>query len=748
MNCSLSAAAQTEWKIMPVPVKTRWAEQVTPSNVLSEYPRPQMVRTKWENLNGLWNYAITEKGAPIPGNGNYDGKILVPYPIESALSGVQRPLLPEQCLWYQRTVRKSAIKSGERTLLHFGAVDYQASVYVNGKLQGEHTGGYQNFSFDITDALKQGNNEIIVKVYDPTDQGPNPHGKQALKPHGIMYTAVSGIWQTVWLETVPATHIESLGLIPDIDRGKLNISVKITTASTTMKDFSIEAIASSNGAIVNTGKFEANEMFALPIPDSHLWSPDDPFLYDLAVRLLYKGKIIDTIRSYFGMRKVEIKKDKSGIERIFLNNKYTYNLGVLDQGFWPEGLYTAPTDDALRFDIAAIKSMGFNTIRKHIKLEPARWYYHCDRLGMLVWQDMLPPADTTKVARNEFERENLANIRQLHNYPSIVCWVLFNEGWGRYDQQRLTEEIRKADPSRIINGHSGENYDKGSPEDLNLKWISSDLTDIHEYPGPGTPPYLSGKAMVLGEWGGVGLSVWQHQWKGYDSWGYIKSTPGAFPAKYRLMLKLLKVYEDAGLSASIYTEPFDVETEENGLMTYDREVIKIPIDTLRKIHSIIIPPTGQIMSDFSAELIDTADTFNKMALLQNDYRKRILVCQYQKDWNSMELIINDYIKMCGPIILPAELNNYSWLIFENSNEASMLQSAVEWTEFALRSEREDKAILDTYANLLYKIKRKDEALLYERKALQISMRNGNADNKIYEETISKMERGEKTWPDL
>ena len=316
---------------------------------------------------------------------------MVPYPLESALSGVQKSLQPDQLLWYRRSIEKSEGKSGDRTLLNFGAVDWQATVFVNGQELRSHQGGYESFSLDITEALKPGSNDLVVKVVDPTDQGPNPHGKQTLNPGGIMYTPSSGIWQTVWLETVPQTSIESLVLTPDVDRSELNIQVHLKGPDA---GYSIEAIAKDGSKIVSKEKFVGPS--SLHIDHPRLWSPEDPFLYDLQVRLLRHGKIVDEVKSYFGMRKIEIKKkDDKGIERIFLNNVYTYNLGTLDQGFWPESLYTAPTDDALKFDIQAIKAMGFNTIRKHIKVEPARWYYYCDQLGMMVWQDMVNPGNDT-----------------------------------------------------------------------------------------------------------------------------------------------------------------------------------------------------------------------------------------------------------------------------------------------------------------------------------------------------------------
>jgi beta-galactosidase/beta-glucuronidase len=558
-----------DWQLKPSPLQTRWAKDVSPGHALPEYPRPQMVRANWQNFNGLWNYSITDSAASQPGS--FEGQILVPYPLESALSGVKKSLLPDQKLWYQRDFALGKKQSDKRYLLHFGAVDYLARVLVNGKEVGTHTGGYQAFSFDITDALQQGNNKITVAVWDPTDKGNNPKGKQVLKPQGIMYTPTSGIWQTVWMETVPMNYISSLTITPNIDGGYVSIVVHAN------KSEPVE-LSTGNNKVSGT----TNTEIKLNIPKARLWSPTDPYLYDLAIKT--SG---DEVKSYFGMRKIEIKKDSTGQERIFLNNRYTFNLGVLDQGFWPDGLYTAPTDSALAWDISAIKSMGFNTIRKHIKIEPARWYYHCDRLGMLVWQDMPYPANASAEAKAEFETENEANIKQLYNYPSIVCWVIFNEGWNKYDQERLTGWAKRMDPTRIINGHSGENYDRSSPSNPNEKWISSDLTDVHSYPGPGIAPYLSGKARVLGEWGGVRVATPGHQWDGSKSWGYIETTASAFARKYEFMARHLKLFEEEGLSASIYTQPFDVEIEENGLITYDRELFKIPAAQMMAINAML-----------------------------------------------------------------------------------------------------------------------------------------------------------------
>lgn len=635
-HCAL-AQAPASWKMKPSPLQTRWAKEVNPSNALPEYPRPQMVRSNWENLNGLWNYTITkatEQSIPAA----FEGQILVPFPLESALSGVGKTLRPDERLWYKKTFDKPAAKGNEKVILNFGAVDFSTVVFINGKKAGEHTGGYTSFQIDITSFLKDKGNELVVAVLDPTDQGDNPHGKQVLQPRNILYTGSSGIWQTVWLETVPEVHIASLKMTPQVDQGRLTLQVNVDGNPAS---YTVEAIATSKGAVVGSSKGSPNTTLQLAIPNAKLWSPNDPFLYDLSVRLLYKNKVVDTIGSYFGMRKIEIKKDETGQERIFLNNKYTYNLGVLDQGFWPEGLYTAPTDAALKFDVLAIKSMGFNTIRKHVKLEPSRWYFHCDKEGILVWQDMVTCPGTSQAARANFEKENTATVTQLFNHPSIVCWVLFNEGWARYDQQRLTEGMKKMDPSRIINGHTGENYDRESPKDPTQKWISSDLTDIHDYPGPGIAPALPGKARVLGEWGGVQVKTPNHQWNEADGWGYISIPAAAFTSKYSFLNKHLKIFEEEGLSGSIYTEPFDVETEENGLLSYDREVIKIPVGKLRQIHSTLVAPTSDVAASFIVKDIDTTNPDNKYASLLEEYRHGKKDPAFLRELAQMAVRVND-----------------------------------------------------------------------------------------------------------
>jgi len=602
--CTAGAFAQNTWHMQPVTIQTRWAKEVSPTNALKAYPRPQMERKNWQNLNGLWEYAITKKDESP---GTYQGHILVPYPIESALSGVKKQLQPDQNLWYKRSFTVSG--GGTKTLLHFGAVDWQATVFVNGKEAGSHQGGYAEFTFDITEKLKEGNNELIVKVYDPTDQGIGPHGKQVLNPQNIYYTSTSGIWQTVWLETVPENYISSLTITPDIDKGLVNItvnspsqeSVKLTAAGKTIE-----------------GK--SNQVISLPLQGAgglKLWSPADPYLYDLTVKM---GT--DEVKSYFGMRKISIGKDEKGIDRILLNNKPYYNLGTLDQGFWPDGLYTAPTDEALAFDIKAIKAMGFNTIRKHIKVEPARWYYHADKLGMLVWQDMVNPNQgLPEGAKAEFEKESAEELTQLHNYPCITTWVLFNEKWGQYDQQRLTEWVKKTDPSRIVNGHTGEilyvNEQLRSPSPN--AYVSADMTDVHSYPDPMISIKQPGKAQVCGEFGGIGVFIPDHQWLTGSAWGYIQEKPAGLMAKYKIMNQHLELLEREGLSGSIYTQPFDVEGEQNGLMTYDREVVKIPFAELRKIHSPLNPDANTHIPEVKAQDADLTEPGLKYSAMLQQY---------------------------------------------------------------------------------------------------------------------------------
>ncbi|PSL48315.1 glycosyl hydrolase family 2 [Chitinophaga niastensis] len=580
--------AQQNYQLQPIPVQSRWAADVNPENALKEYPRPQMVRKDWQNLNGLWEYAITADDNAKPSA--FDGQILVPYPLESALSGVKKGLKPEQRLWYKKTIAIPAA-NGERTLLHFGAVDWQTKVYLNGKEVGGHTGGYTAFTIDITDAVKPGDNILLVKVYDPSDQGVGPHGKQVLNPADIYYTPSSGIWQTVWLERVPKDYITGLRITPDIDKGVLHLTVNAPAG------YTVEATALTNGTETGTIKGASGAVLQLPVKNAQLWSPGNPFLYDLSVRLLKGRKVVDEVKSYFGMRKISIGKDDKGVDRIFLNNAAYFNLGTLDQGFWPDGLYTAPTDEALSFDIRAIKAMGFNTIRKHIKVESARWYYWADKLGMLVWQDMVNPNQgLPEGAKAAFEQQCKETLAQLHNSPCITTWVLFNEKWGRFDQQRLTEWIKHTDPSRLVNGHSGEYlYVNGKLRSPSPNaYVSADMTDIHSYPDPMNALQLPGKARVLGEFGGIGVFIPDHQWNTSSAWGYIMEKPAGLKAKYTIMNQHLQLLQKEGLSASIYTQPFDVEGEQNGLITYDREVVKIPFTEIRKIHAPLNPDMGEM----------------------------------------------------------------------------------------------------------------------------------------------------------
>ncbi len=538
-------------------LKTRWAADVDTAHPLSEYPRPQMVRAHWQNLNGWWDYAVRDSASPRPAA--WDGRILVPFPIESQISRVGRSVSEVQRLWYHTTFRAEA-PAGGRLLLHFEAVDWQADVYVNDHLVGTHRGGYDPFTFDVTDALVPGSEqELVVRVWDPTDAGGQPRGKQVRRPHGIWYTSVTGIWQTVWLEPVPDAHIADLVIEPDVDSSRVSVRVVGTAEA---GDASVRAEVMSGGRVIASAR-KTSGTLVLPVPHPHLWSPDDPFLYDLRVSL---GP--DTITSYFGMRKIAVAPDSTGTLRLFLNNQPLFEFGPLDQGWWPGGLYTAPTDDALRADVATMRKLGFNMARKHVKVEPARWYYWTDKLGLLVWQDMPSGANHGPAERAEFESELRRIVDARRNHPSIVMWVPFNEGWGQYDTERIAHWLKSYDPSRLVDNASGWT-DRGV----------GDVVDVHAYPGPAIPPDDGRRARVLGEFGGLGLPLEGHTWLDRDNWGYRSFTDTASLGRaYHELLRQVRYLESEGLAAAVYTQLTDVEVEVNGVMTYDRAVVKLPGD--------------------------------------------------------------------------------------------------------------------------------------------------------------------------
>ena len=544
------AVLAAEWQPAAGPLKTRWAKDVTPDHVLPEYPRPQMVRKDWLNLNGLWDIKL--------GDGT-ESKILVPFAIESALSGVMKHV---DRVTYRRSFEIPKGWSGQQVLLHFGAVDWECKVTLNGKELGVHRGGYDAFSYNITDALKpEGTQEITVEVFDPTDLGGQPRGKQKLKPGSIMYTATTGIWQTVWLEPVAPAHIESLKIVPDVDESCLRLTV--------FGSGSVEAVASEDGKVIAQVTGQAGSELKLSIPSPKLWSPDSPHLYDLRVSLKSGDKTVDAVTSYFGMRKIALGKDDKGITRMMLNGKPVFQVGPLDQGFWPDGIYTAPTDEALRFDIAETKRLGFNTTRKHVKVEPDRWYYWCDKLGLLVWQDMPCGNSYTDkpqpIDKPQFKSELVNMVKNLWNHPSIIMWVVFNENQGQHDTEALVAEVKALDPSRLVNNASG-NDDKNC----------GDVIDKHTYPGPESPKPEDNRAAVLGEFGGLGLPVDGHTWT-KKTWGYegTKNIKDLTSAYEKLLGKAWELNSTAGLSAVIYTQFTDVETECNGLLTYDREINKV-----------------------------------------------------------------------------------------------------------------------------------------------------------------------------
>lgn len=596
LGCSPAWAADKAWQPAKGPLLTRWAADVSPKNAHPEYPRPQMVRKDWQNLNGLWDYAIAAREATRPAS--WDGQILVPFPIESALSGVMKRVYETNQLWYHRTFTIPRGWKGRNVLLNFGAVDWETRVFVNGKEVGSHRGGYDGFSFDITKALKDsGEQEIVVAVWDPTDAGPQPRGKQVRKPEGIWYTPTSGIWQTVWLEPVDPVHVESLRIVPDVDAGTIGVCLKFPKVEkyvvAGLRIFDGEQEIKVDGRVAGV---ETNIVTReILIPNAKLWSPNVPFLYRMEVSLLCCGKSNDVVESYFGMRKISLAKDEQGRLRMCLNNQPYFQLGPLDQGFWPDGLYTAPTDEALRYDIEMTKKLGFNMARKHVKVEPDRWYYWCDKLGLLVWQDM-PSGDKSAKWKGPsgvdgeemqrtpesvaiYERELRALIDGRYNHPCIVTWVPFNEGWGQFDTVRILNLTKQLDPTRLVDGASGGNH-----------FPAGDILDHHQYPGPGVPPPVTDRAMVLGEFGGLGLPIKGHTWQAEKNWGYRSFTNAAAltTAYVGLVEQLPALVRSNGLSAAIYTQTTDVEIEINGLMTYDRAVVKMDEAAVaaanRKVH--------------------------------------------------------------------------------------------------------------------------------------------------------------------
>ncbi|MFU8888230.1 MAG: sugar-binding domain-containing protein [Trueperaceae bacterium] len=555
---------------------------------LPEYPRPQLVREDWRNLNGLWSYAVRAGDDPPAA---FDGEILVPFAIESALSGVMRRVEPDEVLWYRRAFEVPDDWSDRRLLLHFGAVDWDATVWVDGTVVGRHQGGYDPFSFDVTDALADGPvHELLVRVSDPTDAGTQPRGKQVRDPHAIWYTSVTGIWQTVWLEPVPEAHVARLRIEPDLAGERLRLTV-VSDADPAIT--TVHASVLAEGRPVATAAGRPGEPLALAIPVPRAWSPDDPFLYDLDVELRQDGVAVDRVTGYAGVRDVAIGADAGGVPRILLNGEPLFQYGLLDQGYWPDGLYTAPTDAALRYDLEVTKDLGFNLVRKHVKVEPARWYYWADRLGLLVWQDMpnggphVPYGEgeaTGEVAwAANFERELVRVVDALHGHPSIVTWVVFNEGWGQHHTARLAALLEGRDPTRLVNAASGWN-DLGT----------GSLLDIHWYTGPGAPDPDPPRASVLGEFGGLGLAVPGHTWQARDNWGYqsFADADALTDAYLELVDRLWPLSAEPGLAAAIYTQTTDVEIEVNGLLTYDRAVLKMDPERLRAAHERLLrePP--------------------------------------------------------------------------------------------------------------------------------------------------------------
>lgn len=588
----LVVQAYAQWKPAGDKIKTAWAEQVNPQQVLPEYPRPIMERADWQNLNGEWDYAIRPKGEVEPAT--FDGKILVPFAVESSLSGVQQMVGEANELWYKRTFQVPSAWKGKEILLHFGAVDWQADVFVDDVLIGSHVGGYTPFSLNVTPYLsaKSATHKLVVRVWDPSDKGYQPRGKQVSNPEGIWYTPVTGIWQTVWLEPVNASHITAIKAIPDVDKQVMHVTV--STCSPSLASDIIEVELLDKGQVIASAKGVQGKELRLAVKQPTLWEPSNPYLYDMKVRLTKNGRSVDEVKSYTAFRKISTVRDAQGLMRMCLNDKPLFQYGPLDQGWWPDGLYTAPTDEALLYDIKKTKEWGFNMIRKHVKVEPARWYYHCDKEGILVWQDM-PSGDMDnqwkpRVYNGGTDRQrteaSIANYYQewkeimdlCVSNPSVVVWVPFNEAWGQFDTEKVVAWTKAYDPSRLVNPASGGNHRP-----------CGDILDLHNYPGPDMFLFDPIRVNVLGEYGGIGLAVEDHLWWNKRNWGYIQfKNSDEVTAEYVKYAKQLKDFVKKGFSAAVYTQTTDVEGEVNGLMTYDRKVIKINEAQVRAINQEVI----------------------------------------------------------------------------------------------------------------------------------------------------------------
>ena len=606
---SITGVQAQSWKAVEGKIISQWAKTVNPENAWQEYPRPQFERAQWKNLNGLWDYAILKTNEIQPKR--YQGKILVPFSFESPLSGVGKNIDPEDKMWYRKNFELPKNWSGKDVVIHFEAVDYTCAVWVNDVLVGTHKGGFDRFSFNITPYLKTNRQQkIVLAVEDATNFSSQPRGKQQINASGIYYTPVSGIWQTVWLEAVSSeAYLKQVKTTTNIDENTVTL-IPLSNQSL-VSGYMVRTTVFFNGEKVTSGETKPNMPLTLKIDTPKLWSPDHPHLYDVSMSLMNpSGTEIDRVESYFGMRKISLG-DHKGVKYLFLNNAPLFHYGTLDQGWWPDGLLTPPSDKAMRYDIEMTKAMGFNMIRKHVKIEPDRWYYHCDKLGIMVWQDMpsynrlalktLEEMEKTKrkdriynalerihgedddlnrrsedAAQFEWELRRMVDLH--YNAPSIVMWVPFNEGWGQYDTCRITDFVKQLDPDRLVNPTSG--------------WTlrpCGDIYDIHTYHVDLTvPPTALDRATVVGEFGGIGYPINENLWNpemrnwGYQTYYNAEDLLKNYIYKFN---QIVEMKEENGLSAAVYTQTTDVEGEINGLMTYDRKVTKMPAETLKELHS-------------------------------------------------------------------------------------------------------------------------------------------------------------------